>query len=75
MASPSAARPSPLWPTPSARPVFRVQATKPMPLARHHQGVSMTTTMLLIMVPAVIAAAALRPGHGGRGRGGRANKS
>ncbi|WP_143685612.1 hypothetical protein [Streptomyces sp. 1331.2] len=64
------APPSPLWPTPSARPVFHVPASKPMPLPQRHQAAPMTTTILMIMVPGVLAAAALRPGRG-RGRSGR----
>ncbi|MFJ7912109.1 hypothetical protein [Kitasatospora sp. NPDC096204] len=38
-------------------------------MAKQHQGTSMTTMLLVIMVPGVLAAAALRPGRGGRGRG------
>ncbi|WP_158714330.1 hypothetical protein [Kitasatospora aureofaciens] len=70
-ALPSPVRPSPLWPTPSAHPAFKVWDSKPLPVAQHNHGASATTTMLLIFVPGILAAAALRPGRGGgRGRSG-----
>ncbi|MFD8753792.1 hypothetical protein ACFV0O_22860 [Kitasatospora sp. NPDC059577] len=41
-------------------------------MPQRHQGTPMTTTLVLIMVPGVLAGAALRPGRGqGRGRAGR----
>ncbi|MEE1782853.1 hypothetical protein PUR71_07980 [Streptomyces sp. SP17BM10] len=51
-------------------PTFRAPPARPTAARSYHQGIPMTATLLLILVPAVLAAAALRPGHGKAGRGG-----